>query len=167
MRTGQIVVIIAVVVFALDALSKAWALSHLHEGVLDPFIPGILQLTLTTNTGGDFGIGRDFKGLMTLLPIAICAGIIYWIIRREKSGPPLHMIEIVGLSLVLGGASGNIFDRLVRGRVTDFLDFAFMSFPVFNVADALIDVGVALIVLHSFFGSAFQPKPTNAGEQNG
>lgn len=167
MKTGLIVFVIAVVVFALDAFSKAWALGHLHEGMLAPFIPGVLQLTLTTNTGGAFGIGRDFKGLMTLLPMAICAGIVYWIFRREKSGPPLHILEIVGLSLVLGGASGNIFDRLVRGRVTDFLDFAFMSFPVFNVADALIDVGVALIVMHSLFGGAYQPKATNTGEQNG
>lgn len=177
MRTSLTVIIIAAIAFALDAFTKAWALGHLHQGVLAPFIPGVLHLTLTTNTGGAFGIGRDLKGLMTLLPIAICGGIIYWIFRRQKHGPPLHVLETVGLSLVLGGASGNICDRLVRGRVTDFLDFAFMDFPIFNVADSLIDVGVALILVHSIVVGTKAPKTdataaqqSNAaetGEQNG
>lgn len=143
--------LVAILTLVADAASKAWALASLESGVVYPFIPGILQLTLTTNTGGAFGIGKDHKEIMLLLAATIAGGIIYWIIHRErdKDHRPLT-IERVGLGLLLGGALGNIWDRLVMGRVTDFLDFAFMDFPVFNVADALIDVGVALIIINSF-----------------
>jgi signal peptidase II len=143
--------LVAISTIAVDAATKAWALSSLQSGVIYPFIPGILQLTLTTNTGGAFGIGKDHKEIMLLLAATIAGGIIYWIVHRERDTnmPPLA-IERVGLGLLLGGAVGNIWDRLILGKVTDFLDFAFMDFPVFNVADALIDVGVVLIIINSF-----------------
>lgn len=140
----------AVIVILCDAASKLWALNNLQMGETKSFLPGLLQLTLTTNTGGAFGIGRDFKELMTLLPILICGGLIYWIYKRHKSGEVLSTLEQIGFGMVIGGALGNIADRLIRGRVTDFLEFAFISFPVFNVADALIDVGIGLLLIGSF-----------------
>lgn len=139
----------AAIVIALDAATKFWALQNLHFGESQPFIPGLLKLTLTTNTGGAFGIGRQFKEVMTLLPMLICAGLIYWIYKRESSGQLLSKMEQAGFGMVIGGALGNIADRLIQGRVTDFLDFAFIDFPIFNVADALIDVGIALILISS------------------
>jgi signal peptidase II len=150
----------AAIVILLDAASKQWALSALQMGETRAFIPGLLQFTLTTNTGGAFGIGRDAKGLMTVLPILICAGILYWIWKRDRSGQRLTGLEQVGFGMLLGGALGNIADRLMRGMVTDFLEFAFISFPVFNVADALIDVGIGLLIIASFLPS---PKPAADG----
>jgi signal peptidase II len=162
--------LIAFLVLAADAVSKQCALANLHMGELQPFIPGVLEFTLVTNTGAAWGIGHEFKYLMILLPIAICAGIIGWLVKRIRSGEsPLSLFEIVGYGMVIGGAAGNILERLYRGHVTDFLHFALpflggrgssMDFPVFNVADSLIDVGVALIVLHSLF--AKQPPQSNA-----
>jgi len=147
MKRVWIVPITVVLVVIVDAASKLWALSNLQLGDSKPLIPGILQLTLTTNTGGAFGIGREFGPLMTILPIAICGGIICWIHKREKSGAHLALLECIAFGLVVGGALGNIADRLFRGKVTDFLEFAFVSFPIFNVADALIDVGIALLII--------------------
>jgi signal peptidase II len=149
MKRVWLVVLMVVLVVALDAGTKQWALNNLELGRTQPFLPGILQYTLTWNTGGAFGIGRQFKEVMTFLPMAVCAALIYWIYRRETSGAPLSRLEQVGFGLVIGGALGNIADRIVRGRVTDFLEFSFISFPVFNVADALIDVGIAFLLISS------------------
>jgi signal peptidase II len=149
LRRIWLVAATAAVVIVLDALAKQWALGALQMGQTQPFLPGVLQFTLTTNTGGAFGIGREIKGLMTLLPMVICAGIIYWIWKRESRSEHLSVIEQIGFGLLLGGALGNIADRLIRGTVTDFLEFAFVQFPVFNVADALIDVGIALLIISS------------------
>ncbi len=151
-------VVASICLFA-DAASKNWALAHLTAGKIYPFIPGILQLTLTTNTGGAFGIGRNFKELMTVLAAVIAAGIIAWIVRRERSRNTPSLVERLGMALLLGGALGNIFDRLVLGCVTDFLDFAFVTFPVFNLADAAIDVGIGLLVVRSFFSSRLDEEP--------
>lgn len=144
-----LIAVTAAVVIVLDAAAKHWALSTLHIGETKPFLPGLLQFTLTTNTGGAFGLWREAKELMLLLPIVICGGIVYWIWKRERSSEPLNRIEQIGFGMLLGGALGNIADRVIRGRVTDFIEFAFVQFPVFNVADALIDVGIGLLIIAS------------------
>jgi signal peptidase II len=151
MKQNWVIPLTALLVLLADYFGKQWALANLHEGVLTPFLPGLLQLTLTTNTGGAFGIGHQYKYIMTALPILICIAIIVWIVKRTRSGFQLSLWEQIAYGMVLGGAGGNICERLYRGHVTDFIDFAFMDFPIFNIADSLIDVGVAIIVLHSVF----------------
>jgi signal peptidase II len=148
----RVIPVVAIVVLLADFLSKQWALTHLHAGVVDGFVPWILDMTLVTNTGTAFGMWRSERLVGMLLPPIICLAIIYWIVRRERRGDALSAVERLGFGMLLGGALGNMFDRLTRGEVTDFLYFAFYpSFPVFNLADALIDVGVALIVCQSLF----------------
>ena len=149
---------VALSAFALDLGTKAWANVALQEGTRAPFLPGLIHFTLTTNTGGAFGIGKESKELMTLLAVVVCCGIMYYLWRREHSLPPPANIERVGLGLMLGSALGNIVNRLLSGRVTDFIEFSFFSFPVFNVADVLIDVGLGLFLIHAFFS----PQPEKA-----
>jgi signal peptidase II len=139
------VALVAVFSFAADQSMKSWARNHLTPGTIKPFIPGILQFNLTTNTGGAFGIGRDLSWLMTTLAVLLTLAIISWIAKRQRSQYPPFAMESVGLALVLGGALGNLCDRFTVGRVTDFIEFAFFSFPVFNVADVAIDFGIVLI----------------------
>jgi signal peptidase II len=164
MKNLWLIPLIALLVVVADVASKLWALASLTEGTTVQFIPGFIQLTLTTNTGGAFGILRQYKELMMILPICICLGIIYWIVRRTRSGSQFSRWEQIAYGLVLGGAAGNISERLWRGHVTDFLDFAFMDFPIFNVADALIDVGVAIIIIHSVVSG--QSKPSEQASAN-
>jgi signal peptidase II len=163
MKRVWLVPVSAASVFALDVASKLWALNNLRMGETQAFMPGLLQLTLTTNTGGAFGFAKDFREIMTVLPMLICAGIIYWIYKRQTSGQPLTRLEQIGFGSILGGALGNIADRLLRGKVTDFLEFAFVSFPVFNVADAFIDVGIACLLIASFLPA--KPQDTNSKTQ--
>ncbi|HEY9789244.1 MAG TPA: signal peptidase II [Candidatus Obscuribacterales bacterium] len=148
-RAG-LLVLVALITMICDQLTKRLALWHLQQGVVVKLIPYLIGMTLVTNTGTAFGLWRGVPLVGLLLPPAICLGIVYWIGRRELRGNRLTPLELVGFGLVLGGAAGNMIDRLMHGQVTDFLFFEFWtSFPVFNLADALIDVGVALIIIHS------------------
>lgn len=146
--------------FFSDLFSKIWANSSLHYGQSEVFLPGIMRLTLTRNTGGAFGIGRGNSALITFLACTIVALIIAWILKRERSENPPNGLERAGIGMIVAGAIGNLFDRISHGDVTDFLEFTFIDFPVFNVADALIDVGAFLVIL----GAAVIHKAQDAAE---
>ena len=146
-KFSRVTLISAMLVIAADQLSKSWARESLTAGTSAPLLPGILRFTLVTNTGGAFGIGRESAWLMFALASALTAAIAVWTMRRERAAHRRSPAERIGMGLLLGGAIGNLVDRVAAGRVTDFLEFAFVSLPVFNVADACIDTGIALIVV--------------------
>lgn len=152
MSAKRIIPLVAISCLACDQLSKWWARAELPQGEARALIPAVIQLNLTTNTGGAFGIGRELSWLMTGLAIVLTAAIVLWIVKREEAQPPPRIIERLGLGFLLGGALGNLCDRLTVGRVTDFLEFAFVSFPVFNVADMSIDTGIFLIAIAYYRG---------------
>jgi signal peptidase II len=152
--------VIAAVVATLDQLSKAWILSYFatrppQEQVLP--VTGFFNLALTWNRGMSFGLFNTNAAfntvVFTVLAAVIVAGLLIWL-RRVKE--PLLALAI---GLVIGGAIGNVIDRLARGAVVDFLDFhlAQWHFYVFNVADAAISVGVALMLLDGLLGRAEKP----------
>lgn len=130
-----------------DYFSKVWANTNLQYGQQQQFLPGLLHFTLTRNSGSAFGLGKGHSTLMALLASAIIASIIAWTIKREKSEARLNSLERNGVAIIVGAALGNLMDRLIHGEVTDFLDFSFIDFPVFNVADALIDIGAGLVII--------------------
>lgn len=152
--------LVAVVALLADSASKCWALAELQPGCPQPFINQVLHFHLITNTGGAFGIGHQHKELMVALAVAITGAIAGFVFTRQRSPEGLSFAEEVGFGLILGGATGNIIDRLTVGQVTDFLEFTFISFPVFNVADALIDTGLGIILLKTL-----TTRPTAEPEQ--
>ena len=109
---------------------------------------------------------------MTTLAFTMTCVLIAWWAKRELTELKVAQLDRIGLGLLIGGAMGNLLDRFVRGRVTDFLDFSFISFPVFNTADALIDVGIGLLVIAAFSSadkktkSATEPTESAAAEQS-
>ncbi|MCK9908008.1 signal peptidase II [Microbacteriaceae bacterium K1510] len=111
------------------------------------------NLTLGFNTGISFGMFQDIfleRPLMLAgIKVAITVGLLVWAMRTRRT------IEATALGLIAGGAAGNIVDRVHQGAVTDFLDFHVGSWhwPSFNMADAAISVGVALLLTGSFFSS--------------
>jgi signal peptidase II len=161
-KRARLLVLVALITMIGDLLTKQWAAAHLQQGVQAQFIPSVIGMTLVTNTGTAFGMWRSMPFVGLLLPPVICLAIICWIVKRELRGAPLMPLELVGFGLVLGGAAGNMIDRLMHGQVTDFLYFQFWTtFPVFNVADILIDVGVGLIIIHSLLHKEqAQPETT-------
>jgi signal peptidase II len=135
-------------ILVLDQVTKALvsAALRLHES--RPVIPGFLSLTLVHNTGAAFGIlAGELSPLRTafFLVVSIVAmGVVLWLLWRLR---PEQKVEAVALSLIFGGAVGNVIDRIRFGKVIDFIDVFYRSYhwPAFNVADAAISAGVFLL----------------------
>lgn len=143
-RSGT-VLLIAIVVLALDQISKCAALTLLNEHVpLD--VAAMLALRLGYNTGISFGMFASDSATNRLVLIAVTALVtglmlIYALRSRDK-------LERAGLAAIVGGAAGNLTDRIYRGRVTDFIDvhIAQWHWPAFNLADTAICLGVMSLI---------------------
>jgi len=137
---------VAAAVVVADKLSKWWAVDRLSRGPIT--IVDHIQLALTRNSGGAFGLGSGFVPMVVLAVIALA--VVVFVVGRSIDRTPIA----VALGLVLGGALGNLADRVFRapgfgrGSVVDFVDLHW--WPVFNVADAAITCGCVLLVLMSF-----------------
>lgn len=151
--------VLATGVVALDQLTKYLATIHLVRGSIEllPF----LNLTLVHNTGAAFGFLNDAAGWQNLFFIAIATiacVVIVFMLRRMPSG---EVLVGIGLALILGGALGNLIDRLLYGHVIDFIDFYYGSWhwPAFNVADSAITIGAAILIFDAF---GLGPQKTEA-----
>ncbi len=156
---------IAVGVVVLDQLTKRWAVSALADGPI-VLVDGWLELDLTFNPGAAFSSLQGIGPLLAIAAVAV-AGWITVLIRRRST----RTGEVVALALILGGAVGNLVDRVTRGdglldgAVVDFIEPSF--FPTFNVADAAITIGAVLLVLvtvrHAPENDDAPPGVTGAG----
>ena len=128
-----------------DQLTK-WLVSRSFlPGDTLPVLPHVLHLSYVQNRGAAFGI---FQGRQIVF-IVLAVGVIAWLIRELAVRPSASRMMQWGCGLVLGGSAGNLLDRLRVGYVVDFLDFR--VWPVFNIGDSAITVGVTLLILHSLF----------------
>ncbi len=136
--------LLAVTVVGLDQLSKSWVVASLPEGHWWSPLPGelgdLFRITHTTNSGAAFGILPNQGNLFILIAVAVVIAIVVYY-RQLPAGDWLIRIS---LGLQLGGAIGNLLDRLRLGYVIDFIDISF--WPIFNLADASITIGILLIV---------------------
>jgi signal peptidase II len=135
-------------ILVVDQVTKALvsAALRLHES--RPIIPRFLSLTLVHNTGAAFGIlageRSPLRSGFFLVVSVVAMGVVLWLLWRLR---PEKKVEAVALSLIFGGAVGNVIDRIRFGKVIDFIDVFYRSYhwPAFNVADAAISVGVFLL----------------------
>ena len=147
MTRVMLISLIAAAVVA-DQLTKTAALSLLSQGTAVPVLPGF-NLSLGFNTGASFGMMGGFMAGKPLLMAALTGALtIAFAVMAFRAQPAL---ERAGFALVVGGALGNIIDRLRQGSVTDFLDFYWRDWhwPTFNVADIAITLGTVLILAAS------------------
>lgn len=135
-----LLIVIPVLVIAIDQISKYFAVTRLADGSF-PIWEDILHFTYVKNTGAAFGILRSAPVLLLILPFIILAGILLYIILKKPKG-----IIQLPLGLIIGGAVGNLIDRIFRGYVVDFIDFRVIDYPVFNVADICIVCGAVLLL---------------------
>jgi len=157
-RGGLTLWLTAGVVLVVDRLTKRWAEHTLPNHPRD-VIDGIVGLRYTTNSGGAFSLGDRAPLVFAIAAIVVCTAIAATSFRAR---PTAHAIA---LGLVLGGAAGNLIDRIVRGpglsgRVVDFIDLHI--WPVFNVADASIVVGALLLVFLAVREGAAARDPSPA-----
>lgn len=133
-------VLTALLVVLADQLTKYYVVSHFYVGESIPVIQGIFHWTYILNPGAAFGMLEGSRWLFILIAVTVMGCI--WYFRREiRSGGPLCQY---GAALFAGGAVGNLIDRWRSGLVIDFFDFRI--WPIFNVADIAICVGVGLII---------------------
>jgi signal peptidase II len=131
---------VALLVFLLDQGLKSVVEGSMRVGESIELVPGFLSLTYIKNDGGAFGILGGSQ-LLLLAGSAVAISVVLWMLV-SGSGSRLNTL---GCGLILGGAAGNLLDRLTTGEVTDYVHFSFWY--IFNAADAAITVGVALLLL--------------------
>jgi signal peptidase II len=136
-------------VIVLDLATKWWVVAVFREGQELP-VTSFMSLVLAYNTGAAFSFlaGADGWQRWFFSAVAVAASVVIVILLRRGG----NRIYCLGLALILGGALGNLWDRVTIGRVTDFLLFHYQgwSWPAFNVADSAITVGAALLIVDSF-----------------
>ncbi|MFH1857183.1 MAG: signal peptidase II [Candidatus Omnitrophota bacterium] len=135
---------IAAAIFFLDRISKTVLIKNLFPDESIAVIDKVFSITYVKNTGSAFGLFPNATGFFILISIIAIAVITVLLIRLKKED---FLIKLA-LALVMGGAAGNLFDRLMFGYVIDFLDFKI--WPVFNLADSLITVGCGLLFFKIF-----------------
>jgi signal peptidase II len=136
---------VALLVLALDQLTKSWVVASLPEGGWWSPVPGlwrVFRIVHTTNSGAAFGIFPQQGSFFILVAVVVVLAIVFYQQRLPING---WLIRLT-LGLQLGGATGNLVDRLRYGSVIDFIDIGF--WPIFNLADLSIVVGVAVLAYH-------------------
>ncbi|MEJ2213052.1 MAG: signal peptidase II [Gammaproteobacteria bacterium] len=145
---------LSAIVVVLDQLTKQW----IEEAfVLYESLPvtGFFNLTLVYNTGAAFSFLADAGGwqrwFFLILALLICVYLVYWLLHLDKKQVALPL----AIAMIIGGAVGNVIDRLLHGHVIDFLDFYYQQWhwPAFNLADSAITLGVILFIWDAFFGA--------------
>src|SRR5215216_1230957 len=131
---------LAVAVFVVDQGVKSVVEGSMQVGESITLVPGFLSLTYIKNDGGAFGILGGSQVLL-LVGSAVAVVVVLWMLLSGRPTKP----TMVGCGLILGGAAGNLLDRLTAGEVTDYIHFSFWY--IFNAADAAITVGVTVLLL--------------------
>jgi signal peptidase II len=155
---------ITIPIIVLDQATKLYVQAHmaLYESIA--IIPNYLDITFTLNPGAAFSmladappwVRRAFLLTMSCTAIIVLAVLI---VRSDRIS-----INSIAFALILGGATGNLIDRATRGLVIDFMRAHYydLNYPIFNVADSAISIGVTLIILAAFFGADGDPKPSRS-----
>jgi signal peptidase II len=131
---------LAAAVVLADQLSKRWAVEVLAPLGSRPFLPGLLELQYTTNTGAAFSLFTGSTRLLGLVSLLVALAVAFWIAWPARRAVPLS--RSLALGFLLGGAIGNGLDRWRLGAVVDFLALVPIAFPVFNLADVAINLAV-------------------------
>jgi signal peptidase II len=152
-RTRYWLLVISLVVIFLDQLTKYLVRNNLNVYEIKPVFDGFWNWVLVYNKGAAFSLlanqqGSWVKILFGFIAFFVSIFIINYILNKMYS-----LLSGIGLSFVLGGALGNLIDRIIHGRVTDFIDWYYRSYhwPAFNIADSFISIGVVLLVIEGLF----------------
>ena len=137
-----LLVAIVVVWVALDQFTKSLVLGQvIGEQFAGPFL-GLVDFRLVHNTGAAWGIFEGNPSALGVFSLVVCALLLaYFAWQRNET----NLVQTIGIGLIVAGGIGNVIDRFVQGYVTDFIEFSFFDFPVFNVADIGVTCGFVLL----------------------
>ncbi|HFH9837651.1 TPA: signal peptidase II [Streptococcus suis] len=135
--------LLVVVLISLDQLVKYWTVNNVELGTVRDFIPGFMSLSYLRNYGAAWSILQNQQWFFTLVTLVVVAGLVWYYIKNIEG----NLLTLASLSLVLAGALGNFIDRVRLGYVVDMFHLDLFSFPVFNVADICLTIGVAILFI--------------------
>lgn len=156
MEESYVYYLVAILIVILDQLSKWWIVQEMAIGERIPIIENFLYITSHRNQGAAWGI---LQGQMTFFYIVTIIVVIFVVYHIQKYGKENPFFGYT-MAIVLGGAIGNFIDRLFRKEVVDFIDvypFGY-NFPIFNVADSALTIGVLLMIIYILFIEGKQEK---------
>ncbi len=139
-----IYLVISALIVGLDQWTKYLTVENIQLGETKEFISGFLSFTYIRNTGGAWSILEGKMMFFYIMTVAVVAVLLYLLVKNIKSSKWFT----IGLSLILAGALGNFIDRLRLGYVVDMLKTEFIDFPIFNIADMALVIGVACVFIH-------------------
>jgi signal peptidase II len=143
--------ILAALIVLLDQMSKYLLTMKLSGGEIDRLLPGLLRMEYVRNTGAAFSFLSDMRWVLVAVSAVVIVLIAVGLIRyRDK----IDLVGKLGLAFILGGALSNLADRALFGYVSDFFEFEFVRFAVFNVADIFITVGGVVFCLWYLFSGS-------------
>jgi signal peptidase II len=156
----------AVVGVIADQLTKRWAVLTLMPGPEIQLWPGVFHLTYVENTGAAWSLFEESGGFLKWISLAVAVALITFALRV----PHMSRWEQAGYGLILAGAVGNGIDRFIQGYVVDFFNFILINFPVFNIADVAINLGVGCLIISILLQKpqtdrSQLPPPTDSGEK--
>jgi len=154
MKKNIIFAIVAASGVIIDRITKFLVTSNFSLGESFPLWPGVFHFTYVINTGAAFSVFTDGVAWLRWLSLLVSLGLIAF----AWFGPKLSKIEQLGYGLILAGALGNGIDRFAFGYVIDFLDFTLINFPVFNIADVCINIGIIFLLIATFRPSVASKK---------
>ena len=154
-------IIISVLVVISDIITKRMAINGLLATDTMPIIKDVLHLTYVENRGMAFGMFDGGRMFFIMVTAAVLLVIAFILIKKSKTEK--NVWQMMGFALVVGGAVGNLIDRVMRGFVVDFIDFRIINFPVFNVADIAVCVGSVLLVIYYLFKESKTGKKQSEG----
>lgn len=129
-----------------DRITKDWILNHLNVGDTIPIWPNIFHITFVLNPGAAFSLFKDSGEWLRWLSLGVSLILAIWALR----GPTMTRWEQWGYGFIFSGAFGNGIDRFASGEVVDFLDVRLINFPIFNMADVCINIGIGFLILGIF-----------------
>ncbi|SDM63328.1 signal peptidase II [Fictibacillus solisalsi] len=156
--------ILALFVLGLDQVTKWMIVKNMHYGESITVIENVFYITSHRNRGAAFGILQNQMWFFIIITIAVILAVIYYMQKHAKHQPLLRL----ALGLVLGGATGNFLDRIIRKEVVDFLDVKIGSYnyPIFNVADSALVIGVILIFIQTLMESKSKKENMNGAHRS-
>ena len=145
-----------------DQVTKYLIQANMKPGECIPLIPGVIEISFVKNTGAAWGMMSGARWFFIILTIIVCILLAYFLVKNKGTMTKLSHYSFV---LILGGAIGNLIDRIALGYVRDMIYFSLINFPVFNVADSAVTVGAIIFILdilinkdRSFFNSLDSSK---------
>lgn len=138
---------LSIIITVADQLIKYAVLNNISSTDIITVIPEALQLVFVKNTGAAFSLLSGKTYVLSVVSIAVCVFLVWYLIKKR----PQSKLFLVSTGLILGGALGNLIDRVFRNYVVDYIELCFVRFPVFNLADIAITVGAVLLMIYVIF----------------